>query len=398
MSSQWTQSGGLIWITGYSGAGKTTVAAIVTQVLREEGIATLLLDGDDLRSILGEKFGHDLDERKRLAYVYSRLCKRISENGITVVIATVAMFESVRIENRLSNDLYVEAYLDVPLDIRAERDPKGIYRAQARQNVAQTSAGFEEPENPDVVVQNYGDTNPQMAAEEIVRQFQQAAQRREGRQLPVPAVYHDRARYWDAYYQKRGAPIPPSSFAIFCAENFLSEDCRLLEFGCGNGRDAFYFSKKFQVTAIDQSIVAININRQRANDEQILNIDFLHGDFAGAIGGLPKVVDAVYGRFVMHAMSLEDEGKVLAHAHELLVAGGKLYLEFRTDKDKLMEEGTIVGVNERLTDHYRRFINVDEFCKRLVDIGFTIDYCIERDGLAKHGDDDPIIARVIACK
>ncbi|WP_226505270.1 adenylyl-sulfate kinase [Pseudomonas sp. MWU16-30317] len=398
MSSELMQTGGLIWITGYSGAGKTTVAQIVSQALREEGLPVLLLDGDDLRSILGEKFGHELDERKRLAYVYSRLCKRVSENGITVVIATVAMFESVRVENRLSNDLYVEAYLDVPLDIRAERDPKGIYRAQAKQNISPTPAGFEEPENPDLILKNYGDTTPQMAAGEIVRHFRQAVQLRQRKQIPVPAVYQDRARYWDAYYQKRGAPIPPSSFAIFCAENFFSDNCHVLEFGCGNGRDTFYFSKKYQVTGIDQSAVAININRQRAKDEQILNIDFVDGDFAGVVGGLPEVVDAVYGRFVIHAISLDDEGKVLGHAHKILKAGGKLYLEFRTDKDSLMQEGTEVGENERVTDHYRRFINVGEFCKRLLAIGFTVDYCIERDGLAKHGDDDPIVARVIARK
>lgn len=391
-------TGGLIWITGYSGAGKTTVAQIVSQALREDGVPVLLLDGDDLRSILGEQFGHALDERKRLAYVYSRLCKRVSENGITVVIATVAMFESVRVENRLSNDLYVEAYLDVPLDIRAERDPKGIYRAQAKQNVSPTPAGFEEPENPDLILRNYGDTTPQMAADEIVRHFRQEVLRRQPKQTPMPAVYQDLARYWDAYYQKRGAPIPPSAFAIFCAENFFNHDCHLLEFGCGNGRDAFYFSKKIRVTAVDQSAVAININRQRAKDEQILNIEFLDGNFAGDVIGLPEVVDAVYGRFVMHAMSLDDEGKVLERAHKILKAGGKLYLEFRTDKDSLMQQGAAVGVNERVTDHYRRFINVDEFCKRLVDIGFTIDYSIERDGLAKHGDDDPIVARVIACK
>lgn len=392
------QTGGLIWITGYSGAGKTTVAQIVSQVLREEGLPVLLLDGDDLRSILGEKFGHELDERKRLAYVYSRLCKRVSDNGITVVIATVAMFESVRVENRLSNELYVEAYLDVPLDIRAERDPKGIYRAQAKQNISPTPVGFEEPENPDLILKNYGDTTPQRAADDIVRHFRQKVLERQRQQISVPAVYQDRARYWDAYYQKRGAPTPPSSFAIFCAENFFSNDCHLLEFGCGNGRDAFYFSKKFQVTAVDQSAVAININRQRAKDEQILNIDFLDGDFAGDVAGLPKVVDAVYGRFVMHAMSVDDEGKVLGHANKILRSGGKLYLEFRTDKDRLMQQGTAVGENERVTDHYRRFINVDEFCKRLEDNGFTIDYRIERNGLAKHGDDDPIVARVIARK
>ncbi|SDP34633.1 Adenylylsulfate kinase [Pseudomonas arsenicoxydans] len=399
MSSKIMQAGGLIWVTGYSGAGKSTVARIVSEELKSKGLPVLFLDGDDLRSILGEKFGHDLDERKRLAYVYSRLCKRICDNGITVVIATVAMFESVRAENRLSNLFYLEAYLDVPLDIRAERDPKGIYlAAKATGNILSTSVGFEEPSNPDIIVKNFGKTTPQIAATEIIEKFMNTLPLADAVSLPIPASYNERAKYWDSYYKKRVAPTPPSSFAIFCNENHFGNHCHVLEFGCGNGRDSFYFSKKHRITAIDQSVVATNTNKQRARDEGILNIDFVDGEFGKKTSGMPAVVDVVYGRFVMHAMSLEDEIQALNYSYQVLKPEGKIYLEFRTDKDRLMNDGVIVGLNERLTDHYRRFINLDDFCERLAQIGFAIDYCLERSGLAKHGDDDPTVARVIARK
>ena len=399
MSIEIMRAGGLIWVTGYSGAGKTTVARIVSQELKSKGLPVLFLDGDDLRSILGEKFGHDLDERKRLAYVYSRLCKRICDNGITVVIATVAMFESVRTENRLSNLLYLEAYLDVPLNIRAERDPKGIYlAAKTTGNVSSISVGFEEPSNPDIIVKNHGEITPQIAATEIIEKFMNMLLLHKVASQPVPAAYDDRAKYWDSYYKKRGAPIPPSSFAIFCNENFFGNHCHVLEFGCGNGRDSFYFSKKHRVTAIDQSVVATDTNKQRAHDEGILNIDFVDGEFGKKTSGMPEIVDVVYGRFVMHAMSLEDETQALHYSYQILKPEGKIYLEFRTDKDRLMNDGITVGLNERVTDHYRRFINLDEFCERLTQIGFTIDYCVEKSGLAKHGDDDPTVARVIARK
>jgi adenylylsulfate kinase-like enzyme len=98
--------GGLIWITGYSGAGKTTVARLVNEKLKEKNMPVVLLDGDEIRSILGERYGHELDERRQLGYVYGRLCKKISDCDITVVIATVAMFEAVRLENRASNIRY----------------------------------------------------------------------------------------------------------------------------------------------------------------------------------------------------------------------------------------------------------------------------------------------------
>lgn len=399
MSSEMTKIGGLIWVTGYSGAGKTTVARAVSQELKAQGLPVLFLDGDDLRSILGEKFGHDLDERKRLAYVYSRLCKRICDNGITVVIATVAMFESVRAENRLSNLIYLETYLDVPLDIRTERDPKGIYLAEkAIGNISPTSVGFEEPSNPDIIVKNYGEITPATAATEIIEKFMDILQLHKDSSKPVPVAYDDRAKYWDSYYKKRSAPTPPSSFAIFCNENFFGDHCHVLEFGCGNGRDSFYFSKKHRVTAIDQSVVAINANRQRASDEGILNIDFADGEFGKEILGMPEAVDVVYGRFVIHAMPLEDETRALDYSYQILKPEGKIYLEFRTDKDRLINDGITVGINERVTDHYRRFINLDDFCKRLDHVGFSVEYCVEKSGLAKHGEDDPTVARIIARK
>ena len=399
MNEKTVPVGGLIWITGYSGAGKTTVARIVSEELKDKELPVLFLDGDDLRSILGEKFGHDLEDRKKLANVYSRLCKRICDNGITVVIATVAMFESVRTENRISNLNYLEVYLDVPLDVRVNRDPKGIYLAATKKgNLSSISAGFEEPQNPDIVINNYEEITPHIAALEIVERYTKNSQIIKAPSPLIPAAYIDRTKYWDSYYAKRGAPIPPSSFAIFCNENFFGDHCHVLEFGCGNGRDSFYFSKKHHVTAIDQSIVAINANKQRVSDEGILSVDFIDGRFGEKIVGMPQSVDVVYGRFVLHAMSLEDETQALNYAYKTLKPGGKIFLEFRTDKDELMNKGITVGLNERVTDHYRRFINLDEFLDRLSRIGFTQEYCVEKNGLAKHVDDDPTVARVIATK
>lgn len=399
MSQDNLQEGGLIWVTGYSGAGKTTVAKIISQQLRARGLPVLLLDGDDLRSILGESFGHDLEERRKLAYVYSRLCKKICDDGITVVIATIAMFESVRAENRGANRRYFEVYLDVPLAVRAERDPKGIYRAARNAgDVARAAAGLEEPSSPDIVVRNFGEITPETAARAVVEKYLQSAATVGDEPAASAPTLKDRAEYWNSYYEKRRAPINPSSFAIFCQENFFDTHSRVLEFGCGNGRDAFYFSKKHRVTAIDQSAVAIHANRRRASDEGILSIDFLEGKFGDGIAGLPEKVDVVYGRFVLHAMPLEDEMRALKRAAEILPAGGRLFLEFRTDKDELMERGVVVGVNERVTDHYRRFINFEEFCERLAGFGFSIDFRVERNGLSKHGDDDPTVGRVVATR
>ena len=391
--------GGLIWITGYSGAGKTTVAEIVSRELKQEGFPVLLLDGDDLRNIFGEKYGFDMESRKKLAYIYSRLCKRICDDGINVVIATIAMFESVRIENRESNLRYLEVYLDVPFEVRAERDPKGIYlAAKKKSEVTYSSVGLEEPKNPDIIIKNHGENIPKNAANLIVETFKRNFSDNKGPELVPTAAVESRLQYWDSYYKKREAPINPSAFAIFCDENFLAKQIHILEFGCGNGRDSFYLAKKHRVTGIDESIVAIQTNKTRAKNEGVLNVDFIHGEFGKATSGLPNEVDAIYARFVMHDVPLDAEMRVLNASWALLKPGGQILLEFITDKDQLMKKRLAISNDGQLTDHYRRFINFEDFCNRLSSIGFSIDYSLENNGLAIHGDDNPTVGRVVAIK
>jgi len=398
------KTGGLIWITGYSGAGKTTVARLVNEKLKAQNKPVVFLDGDELRSIFGEKFGHSLEDRRGLAFVYSRLCKKISDSGTTVVISAVAMFEAVRIENRNANPLYLEVFLDVPFEVRAERDPKGLYRAAKEKSaeIVGVSSALEEPANPDLTINNYGEIIPDKAADLIVNSFnalrdnQLNAKNLTLKQAQNPVF--DRTQYWNAYYQKRSAPIKPSSFAIFCLENFFDQPCHIYEFGCGNGRDSFYFAKHHQVTAVDESDVVINANNVRAKEEGINTLNFIAGAFGFDVKGEPAVVDAVYSRFVMHAMQEDTETKALNKAFEILKPNGKLLLEFRTNKDPLMQQGLKVGESERVTDHYRRFIDFEQFCDKLIDIGFVIDYKIEKQGLATYGNDDPVVGRVIATK
>lgn len=407
MSTQHANSrSGLIWITGHSGAGKTTLARITSEKLRALGVPVVRFDGDELRSIFGEQFGFSLDARRQLAYAYSRLCHKVSDCGVTVVIATISMFESVRVENRASNERYLEVYLDVPLLVRQERDSKGLYRSAAvGLSTSDTfPPGIEEPVNPDLIVKNYGEMLPEAAASLIVERYLEIELAKDNPQHIDSYsgfsndICSDRIQYWNSYYLRRKAPIYPSSFALFCSANYLIKNCHILEFGCGNGRDSFYFSKAHRVTAIDESVVVVEANRDRALQEGVLSLDFFHGEFGTFIPGLPNEVDAVYGRFVMHAMSEEAETRVLRESWRLLRNGGKLFLEFRTTRDPLMTNGTQLSKNERVIDHYRRFIDFAEICKKLLSMAFNLEFAIERQGLATHGFDDPVVGRIVATK
>jgi len=87
----------------------------------------IFLDGDIVRSILGEFSTHSREDRLRLAFIYARLCKNLSSQKVIVVIATVALFAEIHEWNRINLENYFEVFLDVPLDELRRRDPKGIY-------------------------------------------------------------------------------------------------------------------------------------------------------------------------------------------------------------------------------------------------------------------------------
>ncbi|HEG44764.1 MAG TPA: adenylyl-sulfate kinase [Phycisphaerales bacterium] len=163
-------SGTVYWITGLSGAGKTTIGRHLWQLLKEQNPATVFLDGDALRKVFSPS-GYSLEERLVLGMQYSRLCQMLSLQNIDVVCATIAMFHQIHRWNRNNIENYFETYLSVPMEILVNRHPKDLYRrAQTGQiqNVYGVDLPFEEPEHPDVVIQNEGHQDPEDIARRII--------------------------------------------------------------------------------------------------------------------------------------------------------------------------------------------------------------------------------------
>jgi adenylylsulfate kinase len=126
-SSEKISSGRVIWITGLSGAGKTTLARALVDHLPE----AILLDGDELREALGVfDRGFDTTSRKSLALTYARLAGLLARQGSMVVVATISLFHEVHAWNRDHLPGYLEVFLDVPEKTRRARDPKGLYAAE----------------------------------------------------------------------------------------------------------------------------------------------------------------------------------------------------------------------------------------------------------------------------
>jgi adenylylsulfate kinase-like enzyme/SAM-dependent methyltransferase len=391
---------GVIWITGFSGAGKTTVAEEVTKLVRKSGKFCLLLDGDDLRSILGDQYSYAPEDRKKLARVYGRLAKYLAQGNCHVVIATVAMFESIRTENRKSIQNYFEVYLKVPESERVARDSKGIYSYLVSTN-SQLNNKFEEPVLPDLVLENYGSVTPELAANSIVDTYFKYLVEQDQRHLFFAEGNEEIAEqstYWNKYYKSRLAPMGPSPFAIFCNENWIHPESTILEFGCGNGRDAFFFARSHNVYAIDKSIEAIDANTLRSQDENLHQIQFKSGAFGERETFEESSCDVVYARFVLHSMTKDEADVALKASFSALKPGGRIMLEFRTNKDPLFGSGQAISEDERITDHYRRFIDLASFTNQLESFGFTLLYQVESNGLAIHADEDPVVARVVAEK
>lgn len=159
-----------LWITGFSGAGKSTVAGMVIDTLRRDYLLNpILIDGDIMRSILGGNYGYDKESRKYLASTYGRLCREMTLQGHDIVCSTISMFQDVRDWNRENIDLYTECYLRVPLEELKARNTKGLYRQDGMEtHVVGADMILEEPAYSDIIIDNHLDVSPQAAAGMII--------------------------------------------------------------------------------------------------------------------------------------------------------------------------------------------------------------------------------------
>ncbi|MDC0065319.1 adenylyl-sulfate kinase [Verrucomicrobia bacterium] len=169
--------GRVIWITGLSGAGKSTVARATAEQLREIGTNPVLIDGDEIReAIRCPHTGHDPVSRLANAYRISRLAELMAGQGHTVIVATMSLFHEIHAWNRKHLPNYFEVWIEVDLLTLQTRDPHGLYSQAVNgvtHNVAGINLSYERPENPDLILKNKPpSSNPEPMANEIINQTQ----------------------------------------------------------------------------------------------------------------------------------------------------------------------------------------------------------------------------------
>jgi adenylylsulfate kinase len=164
------ERGCVIWFTGLSGSGKTTIAHLVEDKLLEAGVPIEILDGDVVRENLSKGLGFSKEDRdtniRRIAFV-AHLLQR---NGVFVITAAISPYRAIREEARAMIKDFVEVYADAPLEVCESRDVKGLY-AKARAGEIKGFTGiddpYEEPAGAEVVCKTDAETVEQSAQKVI---------------------------------------------------------------------------------------------------------------------------------------------------------------------------------------------------------------------------------------
>lgn len=169
------QQGFVLWFTGYSGAGKSTIAGLVVDELRRRSVAVELLDGDDVRTHLSKGLSFSKEDRdtnvRRIGWVAGLL----SRHGVGAVTAAISPYVDVRAEAREMATNFVEIFVDAPLEECRQRDVKGLYAKADRgeiPNFTGISDPYEAPPNPEVHVHT-DQESPQESAQHVLDYLEQ---------------------------------------------------------------------------------------------------------------------------------------------------------------------------------------------------------------------------------
>lgn len=203
--------------------------------------------------------------------------------------------------------------------------------------------------------------------------------------------------YWEEFYNngKLGLEDIPSQFAAFVLSEFPKRKT-ILDIGCGNGRDTFFFARHVsKVIGIDASESAISYCNKKRNIMEVDNAFFYCLDVSSIDGGLELLEgfssgledSVLYARFFLHAINEETEKSFLDLASFASRRGGAVAVEFRTHRDEQQKKET--------SEHFRRYINPLQFMDKARSVGLSLSYFTEGFGLAKYKGDDAHVARFL---
>ncbi len=151
-------SSAIIWLTGLSGSGKSTIANKLEAVLFEKGLNVYVLDGDNVRNGLNKDLGFSAQDREENIRRIGEVAKLFVDAGIIAITAFISPYKKDReiVRRSVDKDEFIEVFVKCPLDVCETRDVKGLYR-KAKKGEVKSFTGiddiYEEPENPEIVIE-----------------------------------------------------------------------------------------------------------------------------------------------------------------------------------------------------------------------------------------------------
>ena len=141
------QRGVAVWFTGFSGAGKSTIADALTDKLKSQGCQLEVLDGDEIRENLTKDLGFSKEDRdtniRRIGFV----AKLLARNGVIVLVPVISPYRAIREEMRANIGSFIEVFVNAPLSVCEERDVKGLYK-KVRAGEIKQFTGIDDPYEP----------------------------------------------------------------------------------------------------------------------------------------------------------------------------------------------------------------------------------------------------------
>jgi adenylyl-sulfate kinase len=170
--------GAVVWLTGLSGSGKSTIAKALEENLFFNGTNAYILDGDNVRHSLNADLGFSDEDREENIRRVGAVAALFADAGIVTIVSFISPFEKGRKQarNLVGDDRFFEVFLDVPLNICEERDPKGLYKKVRAGQISKFTgidSPYEQPSNPELII-NTAEQDVDTAVSEIITMLKNA--------------------------------------------------------------------------------------------------------------------------------------------------------------------------------------------------------------------------------